>query len=59
MKLLWELYITFAKIGACTFGGGYAMLPIDVYKRQMFSSTRLMSRMFPPKTASRMPWSAM
>ena len=28
MKLLWELYITFAKIGACTFGGGYAMLPI-------------------------------
>ena len=28
MKLLWDLYITFAKIGACTFGGGYAMLPI-------------------------------
>ena len=28
MKLLWDLYFTFAKIGACTFGGGYAMLPI-------------------------------
>ena len=28
MKLLWDLYITFAKIGACTFGGGYAMLPM-------------------------------
>ena len=23
-----ELFATFAKIGACTFGGGYAMLPI-------------------------------
>ena len=28
MKLLWDLYFTFAKIGVCTFGGGYAMLPI-------------------------------
>ena len=28
MKLLWDLYFTFVKIGACTFGGGYAMLPI-------------------------------
>lgn len=28
MKLLWDLYFTFARIGACTFGGGYAMLPI-------------------------------
>ena len=23
-----DLFVTFAKIGACTFGGGYAMLPI-------------------------------
>lgn len=23
-----DLFLTFAKIGACTFGGGYAMLPI-------------------------------
>ncbi|MBR0150846.1 MAG: chromate transporter [Synergistaceae bacterium] len=28
MKLLADLFITFAKIGAVTFGGGYAMLPI-------------------------------
>ena len=28
MKELWDLYITFARIGGFTFGGGYAMLPI-------------------------------
>ena len=28
MKLLWELYRTFFVIGAMTFGGGYAMLPM-------------------------------
>lgn len=28
MKELLKLYITFAKLGAVTFGGGYAMLPI-------------------------------
>jgi chromate transporter len=28
MNLLVELFITFAKIGVMTFGGGYAMLPI-------------------------------
>lgn len=28
MKLLWELFFTFFKIGAFTFGGGYAMLPL-------------------------------
>lgn len=27
-KAHWELFITFFKIGATTFGGGYAMLPI-------------------------------
>ena len=26
--MLWELFITFAKIGVMTFGGGMAMLPI-------------------------------
>ena len=26
--MLWKLFITFAKIGAFTFGGGYAMLSI-------------------------------
>ena len=28
MKELFSLFLTFAKIGAVTFGGGYAMLPI-------------------------------
>ena len=28
MNILADLFITFAKIGAVTFGGGYAMLPI-------------------------------
>lgn len=28
MKLYLDLFLTFAKIGVCTFGGGYAMLPI-------------------------------
>ena len=28
MKLLIELFLTFAKVGVMTFGGGYAMLPI-------------------------------
>ena len=28
MRELWELFITFAKVGVMTFGGGYAMLPI-------------------------------
>lgn len=28
MNLYLELFLTFAKVGVCTFGGGYAMLPI-------------------------------
>ncbi|MBQ3431834.1 MAG: chromate transporter [Clostridia bacterium] len=28
MKLLFDLFLTFAKIGLFTFGGGYAMLPL-------------------------------
>ena len=28
MKTLWELFLTFFKIGAFTFGGGYAMIPL-------------------------------
>ncbi len=28
LRRLWELFSTFFKIGACTFGGGIAMLPI-------------------------------
>ena len=28
MNILLDLFITFAKVGVMTFGGGYAMLPI-------------------------------
>ena len=28
MNIYLDLFLTFAKIGVCTFGGGYAMLPI-------------------------------
>ena len=28
MNLYLDLFLTFAKVGICTFGGGYAMLPI-------------------------------
>ena len=28
MNIYLQLFLTFAQIGACTFGGGYAMLPI-------------------------------
>ena len=28
MNAYLDLFVTFAKVGACTFGGGYAMLPI-------------------------------
>ncbi|MCD8331216.1 MAG: chromate transporter [Oscillospiraceae bacterium] len=28
MNLCLDLYLTMAKVGVCTFGGGYAMLPI-------------------------------
>ena len=28
MKLYWELFLAFARVGVMTFGGGYAMIPI-------------------------------
>lgn len=28
MKKIWELFFTFIRIGACTFGGGYSIMPI-------------------------------
>lgn len=28
MKMLWDMFWTFARIGGLTFGGGYAMLPM-------------------------------
>ncbi len=32
MKLLWQLFITFARIGVLTFGGGLTMLPMLKYE---------------------------
>lgn len=32
MKALWELYISFFRIGILTFGGGLAMLPMLKYE---------------------------
>ena len=28
MRDLWDLFLTFCRIGGLTFGGGYAMLPM-------------------------------
>ena len=28
MKILWDMFFAFARIGGLTFGGGYAMLPM-------------------------------
>ena len=39
--MLFKLFLTFAKIGAMTFGGGYAMLPIlqrDVVEKQKWAT---------------------
>ena len=30
MRKEWTLFLTFLKIGAFTFGGGYAMLPLSL-----------------------------
>lgn len=46
MKILWELFWVCAKMGALTFGGGYAMIPIlereIVEKRGWVTSEELM-----------------
>lgn len=47
IKNLWELFFTFFKVGAVTFGGGYAMLPIlereFVEKRKWTTDDELMN----------------
>ncbi|MBQ4365913.1 MAG: chromate transporter [Clostridia bacterium] len=46
MKELLRMFLAFAKVGVCTFGGGYAMLPIlqreIVEKRQWATQEELM-----------------
>lgn len=38
MKDFWKLFISFAKIGAFTFGGGYAMLPM--FQKELIESRK-------------------
>jgi chromate transporter len=43
-SLLWELFITFFKIGIFTFGGGYAMIPLiteEVVAKNWLETSRL------------------
>ncbi len=46
MKILWQLFVSFFKIGIFTFGGGYAMLPLlkaeTVEKRQWLEENELL-----------------
>ncbi len=44
-KQYWELFITFFKIGAFTFGGGYAMIPLirnEVVKKEWLNDDEFM-----------------
>lgn len=41
MKELWDMFLTFARIGGLTFGGGYAMLPMlqrEVVEKQHWAT---------------------
>lgn len=41
MNLYLDLFLTFAKVGVCTFGGGYAMLPIlqrEIVEKQTWAT---------------------
>jgi chromate transporter len=46
MKIYWDLFLTFFKMGCVTFGGGYAMLPVIerelVRKKQWADSEEIM-----------------
>lgn len=48
MNLYWQIFWTFTKIGAFTFGGGYAMLPLIekevVGKKKWISATEFIDR---------------
>lgn len=41
MKLLWQIFVTFFKVGGLTFGGGYSMLPLiqkEVIEKRRWAS---------------------
>ena len=49
MHELWSLFLTFARVGACTFGGGYAMLPIlqlDVVEKKGYCTDEELTDMY-------------
>ena len=65
MKKYWQLFITFARIGLFTIGGGYAMLPMmqsELVERHGWLSVppAPSPSMFPPSSAIRSPgcWAA-
>ncbi len=46
---LWKLFLTFAKVGVMTFGGGYAMLPIlqrEVVEKEKWASSEDLANYF-------------
>ena len=50
MKELFDLFWTFCKIGALTFGGGYAMLPL--IQREIVENKKWRYRMNKPSVPS-------
>ncbi len=49
MKKLWEIFFIFMRIGVCTFGGGYAMLPIiqhELVEKRHWISTEEMAESY-------------
>ena len=46
LKRLWQVFLTFFRIGAFTFGGGYAMIPLiqheAVEKRKWVTEEEIM-----------------
>lgn len=49
LKLLWQIFISFLKIGPVTFGGGYAMIPLiesEVVERRKWMKTSAIADVF-------------
>ena len=57
-KLFLELFLIFLKIGAFTFGGGYAMIPLiqrEVAEKKQWISERDIWMWWPSQRARRAP----
>ena len=49
LQKLWKLFLVFAKIGAFTFGGGYAMIPLiqkEIVEKQHWATDEEVLDMF-------------